>query len=1299
MDAPNVPQADELNGPSFGLKLGPCTPAPTMMSMANPANMIDGAALFSVLSAAFVVDPTPTTLALLQHVGGLLQQSRTNQNNFLEQKISESNCPLNPGQPLQAFFDQPTNASLANCNGGATVSKETTTDQTFNFSSTSFSDQTATNSGGWIDTTETDVYADNSFDAQLMDSIFLSINDESKDNFSSLNYEGPMIATKHGESSSVTPQQAQCEARQLPLNKHLESMLFSSEQEYQLASSEDPEDFGWLEQISALANLKPSDEEAFTLPSASDHELGNELDWGILQLMMGPLVDQTNVGMESIPHHPSVTLNVGAPSIEHTSSHSCARNDNTTLEEVVGSVGQSLHTVPEPPATNKTDFFILHSMDDNAPAKNGSLPNTNPEVSKKKGYWVKFGSRPEIESLYDEYLSAVEPPEQAMPPTRKSYWSFGAEGGFTVDQMNILRKQLDQYLQLMIQTYAVTKEVFGADHSDTKECATELRWWVDTYNFSRQSLGRENNPIETMGGGASKKVIRLRDREGIKARALSKIETILTLENKPKSRASGHFRKEYKKEPKARGGTGGSKNGLKRLNIDNVTRHPSREEGELSEEDGDWVPSNPQDAMIEQLNESVGERQQEDGQDETLAFGREAQSKHVNFVGEGDDSDNDGAHLELTNYLKKVLRVCRPFFDVDLLPRITKVSKNRTRFFLDAEDKLLLIGLQSYGSNLVESIRAHCLPARKATQISRRLEYLSERKRPQNDVKTFHLQPFKPFTLQERDLLREGVRCFGKSFKSCVCAVFKNQPRPIIFATWRSLAIAKEVNIQPGRFHVKPVGKREGLELGGPNQRSMVDMGERESVVAISAIGRTSQPAAPLCVPECDNYNEARELTSEIDQLLSEELELQLLTSEGIEQKVGKAPMPADVVFGRTSRKENESPSKKGKKQLHPVSFTSDLDLDFLPPDESKDRTNTKRLVNKRGVRSSFSEPVDLLSRNVQTLLSSVNKEPDTSRTASGIKRKWVFYDVEKKEAAKVARAQKKVTEGEGVLSSNMSVVACSTLEHSSSANSTALAAVGRTLVTTYVEELHPTAEMLNLSKKGIRKEMVPQSRSFTKMPSDQTDAVFPIGVEMSPKKRTFKPGRNCDAGNCNMEVIRSGSSTHSQIMRPSLDFENVFLDLSLAAPHPTDPKRVKRNSFEQKGSEPKKLRTSPSTVARSSTPRRRSSVANLDTQQRPVLATMQSWNVSPSRIRNDSNISSSCTFLSSSPSRTLSPSSKNRSGLSAIRTPNRARIIQHKENDDNPFAMSLNQNSSAHGRSSAASHVVNRGNSDMFPR
>ncbi|KAI8813291.1 hypothetical protein BJ742DRAFT_789751 [Cladochytrium replicatum] len=452
MSAPTILDNDKSNGSLFNLN--PASNITASNAMTSSLNMIDGTALFSVLSAAFVTDPHPTTLALLQYVGGLLQQSRTNQNNFLEHKIDPTS-PLKSGQPLQLFGTQPSSIpSLANNNADHTASGETVTHLNFNFSSANFSDQTAMMSGGWFDTTGVEEQIDFNLDAQLMGSILMSMNEKSKDSLSASTCEVPMIASTPGESSSMTSGAAEFDSS---LGSQLcfdHSTTGSSEHDYQFAGSADPADFGWLEEITALANAKLGNEgdNSLSLQLTSEREIGDELDWGILQLMMGPLVDQTF----------GLVLNNGVAPI----SSSLPRDDNAAGDGVVGSVDRPSHpadaleTLPMS-AMKEADVSVSNSVDDNVIAKNRRLPTTNPEISNKRGF-VKFGSRPEIDSLYDEYSNAVEAPEQAMPPSKKGSWSYGAEydlkffsgqyndneicrGGFTVDQLNMLRKQLDQY--------------------------------------------------------------------------------------------------------------------------------------------------------------------------------------------------------------------------------------------------------------------------------------------------------------------------------------------------------------------------------------------------------------------------------------------------------------------------------------------------------------------------------------------------------------------------------------------------------------------------------------------------------------------------------------------------------------------------------------------------------------------------------------------------------------------------------------------------------------------------------------
>ncbi|KAJ3108750.1 hypothetical protein HDU97_000150 [Phlyctochytrium planicorne] len=94
-------------------------------------------------------------------------------------------------------------------------------------------------------------------------------------------------------------------------------------------------------------------------------------------------------------------------------------------------------------------------------------------------------------------------------------------------------------------------------------------------------------------------------------------------------------------------------------------------------------------------------------------------------------------------------------FDSSLIPNIIKVRKGRGAEFVGQEDALLVRGMIAFGCNSLETIRAFCLPPKSVEEIEARVDGLANRSNPNNSLKTIYLRPFKPFTLIERDILRE----------------------------------------------------------------------------------------------------------------------------------------------------------------------------------------------------------------------------------------------------------------------------------------------------------------------------------------------------------------------------------------------------------------------------------------------------------------------------------------------------------------------------------------------------------------
>ena len=130
-------------------------------------------------------------------------------------------------------------------------------------------------------------------------------------------------------------------------------------------------------------------------------------------------------------------------------------------------------------------------------------------------------------------------------------------------------------------------------------------------------------------------------------------------------------------------------------------------------------------------------------------------------------------------------------FESELIPYILPLRKVRLNTFSAAEDKLLFVGVLHYGFSDWASIRAHNLPARTSRQIKSRCKNLVQRRCGGSEIRELFLQPFKPFTVIERHILKVGIDTYGSAFKLMAPNVFQC-PDIFIQQAWNELVSTGE---------------------------------------------------------------------------------------------------------------------------------------------------------------------------------------------------------------------------------------------------------------------------------------------------------------------------------------------------------------------------------------------------------------------------------------------------------------------------------------------------------------------------
>ncbi|KAJ1980594.1 hypothetical protein H4R35_001060 [Dimargaris xerosporica] len=147
--------------------------------------------------------------------------------------------------------------------------------------------------------------------------------------------------------------------------------------------------------------------------------------------------------------------------------------------------------------------------------------------------------------------------------------------------------------------------------------------------------------------------------------------------------------------------------------------------------------------------------------------------------------------LALPRSLADFLSACAPLFDPVLLPQICSARYKSRVMYFPCEDRLLFLGLRYFGLENWDTIRSHLLPTKSNAQLEIRVSNLKSRRIPDNAIKRFMLLQVKPFTLEEEEMLRHGVRIFGRRFKTMSRELIKNRPSFALREAWSNLSAIK----------------------------------------------------------------------------------------------------------------------------------------------------------------------------------------------------------------------------------------------------------------------------------------------------------------------------------------------------------------------------------------------------------------------------------------------------------------------------------------------------------------------------
>ncbi|KAI8866855.1 hypothetical protein GQ42DRAFT_165211 [Ramicandelaber brevisporus] len=144
--------------------------------------------------------------------------------------------------------------------------------------------------------------------------------------------------------------------------------------------------------------------------------------------------------------------------------------------------------------------------------------------------------------------------------------------------------------------------------------------------------------------------------------------------------------------------------------------------------------------------------------------------------------------VELPPRISTFFRALSPILTPELHLKITAAAKVTRVSFATHEDILIMNGIRFFGTDEYDTIRSHLLPLKQSYQIENRISNLRSRRAAENPVKRFILLSVKPLTLEEEEMLRQGVARFGnRRFNDIKNFVRISRPWFALRDEWRRL--------------------------------------------------------------------------------------------------------------------------------------------------------------------------------------------------------------------------------------------------------------------------------------------------------------------------------------------------------------------------------------------------------------------------------------------------------------------------------------------------------------------------------
>jgi hypothetical protein len=135
--------------------------------------------------------------------------------------------------------------------------------------------------------------------------------------------------------------------------------------------------------------------------------------------------------------------------------------------------------------------------------------------------------------------------------------------------------------------------------------------------------------------------------------------------------------------------------------------------------------------------------------------------------------------------MKEILDIFKDHFNSSLSIASSRESycSNGRLKFTAAEDGLLLLGIEQYGTKNWSAIRKHYLPTKSETQIFNRYKNMSAKRAQNNPIKEFKEAKSVPLTEAEQKALKEGIHFYGHQW-DLISKHYLPHKRPSILKYW-----------------------------------------------------------------------------------------------------------------------------------------------------------------------------------------------------------------------------------------------------------------------------------------------------------------------------------------------------------------------------------------------------------------------------------------------------------------------------------------------------------------------------------